>query len=474
MTGPNAALTRGIERTPADPKIGAFFDVDRTLLAGYSAAAFFQDGFSSRSLSLGNLVQSTRAAVRFGMRQTSFPTLIEETAFNFEGLSAEELAEIGERVFEQRLITEIFPESRALVEAHQRRGHTVAIVSSATHFQVDALARELGIEHVMCTELEMKQGRFTGRVVRPACFQEGKLDAASEFSEQEGIDLDQSYFYSDSYDDVSLLERVGHPRLINPDSRLSRLATRKGWPVLRFESRGRPGARDLMRLGLSFGAMAPAAMVGVPAALATGSLRKGLDLWFSTYSDLSTAVTGVELQVEGEENVWAERPAVFIYNHQSNIDPVLMAKLLRRDVVGVAKAELRDNPLLGPLLSAAGTVFVERGGRGKAATAMKPAVQALREGLSLMIAPEGTRSSTARLGRFKKGAFHAAMQAGVPIVPVVFRNSLDALPKNAIVIRPATIQVVVHPPISTDGWSRENLDQRINEIHRIFEETLEG
>jgi putative phosphoserine phosphatase/1-acylglycerol-3-phosphate O-acyltransferase len=66
------------------------------------------------------------------------------------------------------------------------------------------------------------------------------------------------------------------------------------------------------------------------------------------------------------------------------------------------------------------------------------------------------------------------MQAGVPIVPVVFRNALDALPNKALVIRPATVQIVVHPPISTDDWSLEDLDERIDEIHRIFVETLEA
>jgi len=472
--GPNAELTRGIDRAPTGPKIGAFFDVDRTLLAGYSAMAFFRDRLSSRSLSLADVLQSTRAALRFGMRQTSFPTLIEQTSSDFEGLCADELAEIGERVFQQRLVGEIFPESRALVRAHKRRGHTVAIVSSATHFQVDALARELGIEHVLCTELEMKKGRFTGKVVRPACFREGKLEAVRNLSRRVGVDLDQSYFYTDGYDDIALLERVGQPRLINPDAKLSDLATRKGWPVLNFDSRGRPGAKEILRLGLSLSALGPAAMVGVPAALATGSLRRGLNLGISTYSDLSTAVTGVELHVEGEENLWAQRPAVFIFNHQSGIDTLLMSKLLRRDVVGVAKAELRNNPILGPLLSAAGTVFVERGSRGKAAEAMKPAVRALRDGLSLVIAPEGTRSSTPRLGPFRKGAFHAAMEAGVPIVAVVLRNALDALANKAFVIRPATVQVVVHPPISTEGWSPEDLDSRIGEIHQLFQETLEA
>ncbi|MBW2272948.1 MAG: HAD-IB family hydrolase [Deltaproteobacteria bacterium] len=468
-----AELTRGITASPEGPKIGAFFDVDRTLLAGYSATAFFQDKLSSRELSFADFLQSTRAALRFGLEQTSFPTLIEETSSDFRGRSAAELEELGARIFAERLATEIYPESRALVSAHQRRGHTVAIISSATHFQVDAVARELGIETVLCTELEMEEGHFTGKVMRPACFREGKLHAAQGLAARQGVDLDQSFFYSDSYDDISLLEGVGNPKPVNPDKKLSEIAEKRGWPVLDFASRGRPSAREILRLGLSLSALGPAAMVGIPAALATGSVRRGFDLGISTYSDLSTALTGVELEVEGEQHLWSHRPAVFIFNHQTGLDTLLMSKLLRKDVVGVAKAELSGNPIMGPLLRATGTVFVERSSRGKAAEAMQPAVDALADGLSLVIAPEGTRSSTPRLGPFKKGAFHVAMQAGVPIVPVIIRNAGDALPNKTFVVRPATVEVVIHPPIPTTDWSPKELDARIEKIQRLFQETLD-
>jgi putative phosphoserine phosphatase/1-acylglycerol-3-phosphate O-acyltransferase len=105
---------------------------------------------------------------------------------------------------------------------------------------------------------------------------------------------------------------------------------------------------------------------------------------------------------------------------------------------------------------------------------LAPAVNALREGRSLVIAPEGTRSPTPRLGRFKKGAFHMAMQAGVPIVPVVFRNVLDALPKDALVVRPATIEALVLPPVNTSDWTTENLDDEIRAIRDRYIEVLES
>ena len=97
---------------------------------------------------------------------------------------------------------------------------------------------------------------------------------------------------------------------------------------------------------------------------------------------------------------------------------------------------------------------------------------ALRHGISLAIAPEGTRSTTPHPGPFKKGAFFMAMEAGVPIVPIVLRNTLDALPKHGIIVRPATIEVVVHPPIPTADWKPEDLDRHVEEIRQLYVDTL--
>ena len=77
------------------------------------------------------------------------------------------------------------------------------------------------------------------------------------------------------------------------------------------------------------------------------------------------------------------------------------------------------------------------------------------------------------MGRFKKGAFHLAMRAGVPIVPIVFRNAIDALPKHSLVIRPARVECVVHPPIPTRDWKREDLDRRIESVRQLYVDTLE-
>ena len=124
--------------------------------------------------------------------------------------------------------------SRALVRAHQEMGHTVAIVSSATRYQADPLARDMGIEHVLCTELEVENGVFTGRVVHPTCYGEGKASAARELAARLGLDLQQSFFYPDSAEDLPLLEAVGNPRPLNPDRRLASIAAERGWPARRW------------------------------------------------------------------------------------------------------------------------------------------------------------------------------------------------------------------------------------------------
>jgi putative phosphoserine phosphatase/1-acylglycerol-3-phosphate O-acyltransferase len=163
---------------------------------------------------------------------------------------------------------------------------------------------------------------------------------------------------------------------------------------------------------------------------------------------------------------------VFVFNHQSGVDAMLIAKLLRKDYAGIAKKEIRGVPILGAAFEIAGTVFIDRADTQRAIEAMAPAVEALKQGRSIAIAPEGTRSRTPRLGRFKKGAFHLAMQAGVPIVPIVFKNTLDVLPRGAIVLRPANVEAVVLPPIDTSGWTRETLDAEIEAVRKRFLEVL--
>ncbi len=467
-------LTKEIRSGPAGPEVGAFFDLDQTLFAGFSATAFTRDQFSSGRLTPRDLADSLRATISFTMGRTGFSSFVTATSAVYRGMAESVLEEAGQRAFEKHLATAIYPESRALVKAHQNMGHTVAIITSATRYQAEPVAHELGIKHLLYTQLGVKDGVLTGKVVRPTCYGEGKASAGRSLAAKYDLDLDQSYFYSDSHEDLPLFEIVGHPRPLNPNRKLAQIAKERQWPVRRFTSRGTPTMGDVVRTGLLYGSLAPSVAFGLAAGLLNRSRREAVNVMGSVWGDLAASAAGIDLRVEGQENLWSHRPAVFIFNHQSGLELVLMLKLLRRDFTGIAKEELRHNPIFGPLFRAAGVVFVDRSNTAKAIEALGPAIEALRHGRSLIIAPEGTRSITASIGAFKKGAFRLAMDADVPVVPVVFRNVLDALPKGALVVRPAVIEAVVLPPVDTSSWTLGTLDEKIAEIRQRYIEVLAG
>jgi putative phosphoserine phosphatase/1-acylglycerol-3-phosphate O-acyltransferase len=218
--------------------------------------------------------------------------------------------------------------------------------------------------------------------------------------------------------------------------------------------------------------MIPAALNGALAAVTTMDWDKGVNTMMASVGDLVCKMAGIQLAVKGHVHLWSHRPAVFLFNHQSSADLFIMAKLLRKDARGVAKKELKTMPVIGQLMQAAGVIFLDRQNREKAIEALKPAVEALQKDTSIIIAPEGTRSYNYQLGTFKKGAFHLAMQAGVPVVPVVINNAHDAMPRGSNLFRPTAVEVTVLPPIPTANWQAADLDRNITEVRGMFLEVL--
>ena len=458
---------------PDCPHIGEFFDFDGTLISGYSAVAFIKEQVARGNLSVRELVELVGAMGSFGMGNMGFSAMMVATSQFMRGVREDSYILFGEELFRSHIAKLIYPESRALVEAHLKKGHTVAIISSATPYQVRPAARDLGIDNVLCTCLEVKKGSFTGAVVQPTCFGPGKVTAAESLAEEFGADLDKSFFYSDSDDDIQLLERVGNPRPLNPNARLMAIAERKGGPVRRFGSRGSTQASDWIRSLMLPASMVGCFLAGLPIWALTGSKRDALNFSVSVFADTASALIGLNLRIEGEQHLWSHRPAVFIFNHQSNVDLVVMARLLRRDITGVGKQELRELPIIGRLLETSGVVLIDRSDTAAAIKAMSPLVDAMRvEGKSVGLSPEGTRAVTPKLAGFKKGAFHLAMQAGVPIVPVVIHNSGDVQPKGDFLYHPGTVKVEVLPPVDTSSWSVETINEHVADVRELYLKTL--
>jgi putative phosphoserine phosphatase/1-acylglycerol-3-phosphate O-acyltransferase len=423
---------------PDGPEIGAFFDFDGTIISGY------------------------------------FPALMLAASQFLRGVREDSYAAFGEEVFRSHIARQIYPETRAMVKAHLQKGHTVAIISSATPYQVEPAARDLDIENVLCTYLQVENGEFTGAVVRPICFGPGKVLAAESLSQKYGADLDKSFFYSDSTDDIELLERVGNPRPLNPSNKLRAISERRGWPVRRFASRGRPTPTDWVRTAMVPATLLGSFMSGLPIWALSGSKRDALNFSMSVFADVASALIGLNLSIKGEHHLWSHRPAVFLFNHQSNVDMVIIARLLRRDISGVGKKEIGDIPLIGRVLEFSGVVLIDRKDTQRAIETMGSLVDTMRiEGKSVCMSPEGTRSITPRLAPFKKGAFHLAIQAGVPIVPIVIQNSSDIMPKGEMIYRPATVEVEVLPPVDTSGWSVETIDEHVASVRNMYLEALD-
>lgn len=458
---------------PEGPHIAALFDFDGTIIAGYSATAMLWEKIKRREMTAEEVVETINVMAQYSTGNMGFSGLMSGAAKFMKGVTEDSYFEFGEELYEKHIARKVYPEARALIEAHRAKGHTIAIVSSATIYQIEPTARDLDIEHVLCSQYEVENGEFTGNIVRPLCFGEGKVIAAEGLAAEYGLDLDESYFYSDSYDDIELLERVGKPRPLNPNSKLREAAREHGWPLEKYESRGQGKPVDYVRTIYATGSLIGSAVASLPIWALTGSKREAMNFSTGLFGDLATALTGCELEVTGEENLWTSRPCIFVFNHQSKADVMILAKLIRRDMGGVAKKEVRDTPVIGKLMELAGTVFIDRANAGSAIKAMAPLIDAVKvDGKSIVIAPEGTRTLSPKLGPFKKGAFHMAIQAGVPMVPIVIHNAGDVAPKNEFLMRPAKVRVDVLPAVDTSKWTSRTMNQHVAEVRGMFLEAL--
>jgi putative phosphoserine phosphatase/1-acylglycerol-3-phosphate O-acyltransferase len=354
-------------------------------------------------------------------------------------------------------------------------GHTIALASSATRYQVEPMALEIGADHVLCTSLELIDGLVTGRVAGRALWGDGKAAALTALAEEHDLDLRSSFAYSNGTEDIPMLRAVGNPACIEPEDGLRAVASEEGWPILRCKPRGgRPGVTDVARTGAFYGGLIGGFAVGGAIGLLRRSRSTVLDLGGGIGADIGLALAGIEVDVvRGREHLWSSRPCVFIFNHQSKLDPIIVMKLLREEFTGVAKKEAKNVPFFGQVFQLAGVAFVDRGNTAQARKALEPAVLKIRdERMSLCIAPEGTRSVTPRLGRFKKGPFHIAMQAEVPMVPIVLRNVGEVMWRGAQMLKPGTVDVVVLPPVDTSEFHVETLDEHVKQVRDQFVETL--
>jgi HAD superfamily hydrolase (TIGR01490 family) len=246
-------------RPGAPPNRGgaAFFDLDKTLIQGSSALHFARASYKAGLMSRRRLVADAWANLRYrleGSTDQSSDELRQRVLSAIAGQRQVDLARLGPHVL-AGVLPMLYDEVLAEAYAHQDAGRPAYIVTAAAQELAESLARVLVFDGGIGMRSEVRDGVYTGRADGPFTYREGKAEAIRELAEREGIDLEESYAYSDSESDLPMMRTVGHPVAVNPDAELSRVAREEGWRVMHIDKLGR-------RLKLAAGAAAMALVGG--------------------------------------------------------------------------------------------------------------------------------------------------------------------------------------------------------------------
>jgi HAD superfamily hydrolase (TIGR01490 family) len=262
-----------VNETAIEPKnIGAFFDIDNTIMRGASIYHLARGLFARKILSATDLASFAIAQGKFltyGSENLSDMARITENALSFvTGRSVAEVSALSEEIFDEIMADKIWPGTVQLAHTHRAAGHQVWLVSAAPIELANIIATKLGLSGAIATVSEIENGSYTGKLKSPPMHGEQKALAVSRLAQENGINLDHSFAYSDSSNDIPLLSSVGNPTAINPDSTLRNHATLNNWPVHDFRRQ-----RLVKRYGIPAGATA-IALVSAGAGLAIAATRR--------------------------------------------------------------------------------------------------------------------------------------------------------------------------------------------------------
>lgn len=433
-----------IDASPAGPQIAAFFDFDGTLIHGYSALLFAQDRLRRGEVGAAEFLRSARVGLGYLIGKAGHEDLIRLAGTTWQGSTVGEIEALGRRVFRDYVADKIYPEARALVAAHRRRGHTIAITTSATWFQVAPIAAVLGIDDVVCQHLAVEDGRLTGEQDGPSLWGPGKAAAAHRYGADHGIDLAQSWFYADGDEDAALMREIGRPRPTNPGRRLEAEAEAEQWPILRFASRGTPGVDVLARNLGGMLAAAPVASSAAAVGLWHRSRRATANLATTLLPDVMLGIAAVSLDVVGTAHLDTARPAVVVCNQRSRVDVLVLARLFRNNCTFVVDRSLAADPVIGTLGRLLDIEFA-RVVDDLDARRMARLAERLAEGNSVVFVV-GDTERPGTVGPLRSTPFRLAANTDVPVLPVVLHDSERLVTRRPPVVRPGTMHVSVLAP----------------------------
>lgn len=391
------------------PRAAAFFDLDRTLLVGASGPliqqALIEAGIApDRAIpgqgvlnSIYNVIGETLPAM----------ALARGAARLSKGLDPKRLREAAETAAE-RLDELVAPYARPLLEQHKEAGRDVVLATTTPHDLIAPLAERLGFDDIVATKYAEADGAYTGSLEGEFVWATGKLAAVRKWARAHGVDLGESWAYSDSFYDIPLLSAVGKPTAVNPDPRLAVVAALRRWPVLNLDVP--PGVPKL--LGME------------PFDLARLFARPEL-------------IPYARFDIQGTEKIPKTGPGIVVANHRSYFDPVAVGLTVApagRPLRFLGKKEVFDAPVVGPVAKAFGGIRVERG-TDRASSSLDEAVRALEAGELVAVMPQGTIPrgraffDTKLVG--KTGAARLAKETNAPVIPIGMWGTEKVWPRSS-------------------------------------------
>jgi putative phosphoserine phosphatase/1-acylglycerol-3-phosphate O-acyltransferase len=424
----------------------AFFDLDRTLLAGASgpvlSKALRTAGVLSRDVPLEGLVYGI-----FNAYGETLPAIAAArhaaTLAKGHSRAAVQAAATGAA---SSLLDSVQPFAGPLIERHRAAGQPVVLATTTPYDLVEPFAEMLGLDGLLATRYGVNgDGTYDGTIDGPFVWSTGKLDAVRDWSKANAISLKESYAYSDSVYDAPLLAAVGHPHVVNPDPRLIALAAARRWPTLHLDVP--PGVQKVPLLGIEV---------------------QKLALQLARPSSFPFA----RFRIEGDGRLPREGGAIIAGNHRSYFDVAAMSVLVARTgrtVRFLGKKEVFDAPVIGPIAKAFGGIRVERGSGSD--EPLRAAADALQAGELVAIMPQGTiprgREFFDPKLKGRPGTARLAAMAKVPVIPVGLWGTEKVWPRSAKVpnvlnvLAPPTVMIRVGEPVELKYRSAEADTKRI-------------
>ncbi len=409
----------------------AFFDLDRTLLPHASGTIFARHleaaGIHSKASSLPGADLMVRIYDLFG--ETKFNMRLARLAVNAAKGWSVDAVETAARNAVPDLIEAVPGYAKLLLDEHRNANVKLVIASTSPGVLMRPFAQALGFDDVIGTEWVHDGEHFTGKTEGPFVWGTNKRDAIVAWAEAHGISLAQSFGYSDSYFDCPMLDAVGHAVAVNPDARLSAVAMLHGWDIRHFDAP--PGV-------LKFAG-------------------RELQDWMRTFTRTEFA-PNASWKFAGLKHLPDSGAAILAFNHRSYFDVMAMQQLIAksgRPCRFLGKAELFDNPVVGPIARLAGGIRVDRGSGSR--DPLDKAIEALQAGEMVAIAPQGTIPRGHAFfdptlhGRF--GTAQLAKDGGnVPVIPVGLWGTEKVWPRSQQVpsfnvVNPPLVSVNVGEPV---------------------------